>query len=237
MSSSLYAKIFNEPPREFSALDKIESIDKTRILKMTISGGEPSIIEPVTNLLSSAGAGYNLQEIKFPTNCSRPITEIVPTLETGIKTIVSMSIDGTGPVFEYCRWPIKWDKFERTVDYYLELREKYSNLVLDFMMAASSLSAPGYEAVLKFGEAKSLKVSHNFVYRPHAIRLASRNPLTLHAKEMLEQSTYRQARELAQFLAIEDYDSTDELRAFITDGDRRRGTNFNETYSKFGVTL
>ena len=45
--------------------------------------------------------------------------------------IGTLSLDGTGDVHDYVRWPIKWKNFTKTVKAYKDLQKQYPLLKLN----------------------------------------------------------------------------------------------------------
>ena len=56
------------------------------------------------------------------TNGSRMIDEIITLLKKKIMVIVTISFDGIDNIHDYVRWPIKWEKFTKTVEKYKKLQ-------------------------------------------------------------------------------------------------------------------
>lgn len=235
--SSFHAKTFNTPVVEFSAIPMLDKIDPARIVSLSIGGGEPSITSSVIDLLENKLHKLNLQNISFSANGTRAMTEIIPLLERGTRVQVSISMDGTEKIFEYNRWPIKWDKFLATLDTYKELRAEYPNLRISLTPTLSALTIIDYRNILLFAETHAVAMQLSNIQTPDVLQLSKTNTLTLKGKELLLSSLFAEDRQFARLVATDEHDTTDELCEFIEFGDQKRNIQFNDYYRSYGIQI
>lgn len=107
----------------------LNTVPLDSLYSLYILGGEP--FYGVTNLkvlrhIVKTHPNPGQIELQYQTNGS-----IIPDAETidlwqNFKTVIfSMSIDGVGERFNYLRWPLKWHRVERTLDYLLKNSNVY----------------------------------------------------------------------------------------------------------------
>jgi sulfatase maturation enzyme AslB (radical SAM superfamily) len=100
-------------PRQF-----MPDIDLAQLTKLMVTGGEPTINTKFLRLLESLiGTKQQDLSISVSTNAAvftrrmKKIVNYLPNLR------FSISIDGFDKVNQYIRWPIKWNKMMRNIDY------------------------------------------------------------------------------------------------------------------------
>lgn len=87
---------------------RMPDIDYDNAKFVEFLGGEPLMDQKTTEILKKLNKEC---VISFVTNGSIDIKqELLDLLVTFKKLIVCFSIDGIGPVYEYQRWPLKWNK-------------------------------------------------------------------------------------------------------------------------------
>ena len=88
---------------------KFWSLPLERVVHLDINGGEPSASKNYKHIL--ANLPPDIRSIRVNTNCALILDELEDLVKRGIQVTVTVSIDGIGNVYEYVRWPVKWDKF------------------------------------------------------------------------------------------------------------------------------
>jgi MoaA/NifB/PqqE/SkfB family radical SAM enzyme len=91
--------------------------DLSRLDRFFVTGGEP-LLEPrffeIVDWLIARGAAERI-ELEIVTNATRFSEEIAAKLAAFRGVYVSLSLDGTGDVFEYMRYPARWDSVAKNV--------------------------------------------------------------------------------------------------------------------------
>lgn len=144
-----------------------------RITHLDINGGEPSASKNYRQVL--ANLPKNVKSIRINTNCSLVIPELDKIVAQGVKVTVTVSLDGIGPVHDYVRWPIEWDKF-------------YSNLMkyqsmpiteLNTWTTVSALNIGDFDNILAFVKEHNLLHSYALLNTPDELNVKYTNTLTL----------------------------------------------------------
>ena len=105
---------------------KFFKLPQSRILKGDVNGGEPTASKNYKKLLANLPRKTKI--VRMNTNGSRMIKELEAILRNRIMVIVTLSFDGVGDVHDYVRWPIKWEKFTKTIEKYKKLQGKGNQL-------------------------------------------------------------------------------------------------------------
>lgn len=147
-----------------------------RILELDINGGEPTASPNYKKILRKLPT--NIRIVRMNTNGSRMINELEDILKKGVVAIVTLSLDGVDRVHDYVRWPIKWHKYNENVERYIELRERYKNLYLDFWTTVSSLNLHDFANIQTY--AAQMRIPHNwaFLHTPKVLDVRYTNRLT-----------------------------------------------------------
>jgi len=147
------------------------------------------------------------------------IDELENILKKGVVAIVTLSLDGTEAVHDYVRWPIKWSKYTENVNKYIELRNRYKNLHLDFWTTVSSLNLNDFLNIQTY--AAQMRIPHDwaFLHTPEVLDVRYANALT----ENAEHSFIGQ-------VAIDEDNST-RLERFIKRQDLMRGISIRNYFS------
>jgi len=188
-----------------------------RMVELDINGGEPTASPNYKKILKNLPG--NIKIVRMNTNGSRMIEELEDILKKGITVIVTLSLDGTNNVHDYVRWPIKWSKYNDNVNKYLEMRDRYKNLHLDFWTTVSCLNINDFANIQTY--AAQMKIPHNwaFLHRPHVLDVRYSNRLT----ETAEHSFIGQ-------VAIDDNNDL-ELERYIKRQDRLRNINIKDYFN------
>mgnify|MGYP003657166091 CR=1 FL=1 len=152
------------------------SIPKERIIQLDINGGEPSYSKNYQKILNDLPP--NLSYLRINTNGHRVMPNIEFILNKNIHVNVTLSLDGTKNVHDYVRWPVIWNNYTNTVDSYLELRKKYTNLTLDFWTTLSVLNLNNLSEIINYTESKEIPHSYALLERPTCLSIKKTNWLT-----------------------------------------------------------
>jgi|TARA_B110000285_G_scaffold75636_1_gene87128 MoaA/NifB/PqqE/SkfB family radical SAM enzyme len=131
-----------------------EVIENIKHIKhLTISGGEPFLLEKTPILLEEIANKNPEMDLSINTNGSILTDKIVSALKRIKSVRLCVSIDGYGLVQEYIRHPLKWDKIEKNLKKLYEL--KSSNFFLTFNITVQSFNIFNLDVLLK-------KLIHNY---------------------------------------------------------------------------
>lgn len=122
-------------------------------------GGEPLLEKKVIPILEKLNKDCC---ISFVTNGSISIDKkLLDLLRKFNKLIICLSIDGIGPVFEYHRWPLKWNKL-------LENLEQFRSLECDLSVSytLTNINLPYYDETISWFKSQNLKYLINKVRHP-----------------------------------------------------------------------
>jgi sulfatase maturation enzyme AslB (radical SAM superfamily) len=156
--------------------DLFHQLPIDKILVFEITGGEPSVSNLYKKSLKSLT--NKTKYVRVNTNGSKFIPEIEPLLINGTNVTITLSIDGTHNVFEYIRWPLKWDNVLEVINQYLQLRIKYQNLKLDVWSSISALNIGDFTNIKKFSEQYDIPMSYALVHDPDVLNIKYQNRFT-----------------------------------------------------------
>ena len=208
-------------------LQKFFGLPQHRILEVDVNGGEPTASKNYKVLLKNLPS--NTKIVRMNTNGSRMINELIDLLENKIMVIVTISFDGTEDVHDYVRWPIKWEKFIKTVAKYKKLQKQYKLLKLDFWTTVSCLNIGDFPNIIKYASDNNINHAWAFLNTPDVLNVKYKNPFTANAKIDFLSSNNKMLHEMATHIAIEP-NNTD-LSLFIKKQDYIRKININDYFS------
>jgi sulfatase maturation enzyme AslB (radical SAM superfamily) len=158
LTSKKYIKIDNA--------DRVWQLPQERIVHLDINGGEPSHSKNYKHLLSNLPK--NVKSIRLNTNCSTVLEELWKLCESGVHVTVTVSLDGIGPVHDFVRWPIKWDKFYKNLMIYKSMPIK-----LNLWTTVSALNIDDLPNIIAF--AREQVIDHSYAYLTTPQELAVEN--------------------------------------------------------------
>lgn len=207
MHGANYKKVDN------SAL--LEKLPVDRIVELDINGGEPSNSPAYKKLLEDPPP--NVKIIRINTNASKFIDSVPKLLDKGIKVIVTASLDGTGKIYEYARWPLKWDKFNDVINQYKRIDDSHALFSIDFWTTLSAYTVGDLDNIDAYSKQMGIPLSVGRLKTPAPLDVRYTNPLTKNSKHLPD-------------VAI-DRDNTQELLDYIKQQDKLRGTNYEDCYN------
>jgi sulfatase maturation enzyme AslB (radical SAM superfamily) len=163
--------------------------------------------------------------LRVNTNGSRVLPNLDAILERGVHVVITLSLDGTGLVHDYVRWPIKWTNYIHSVDAYTRLRQQYRNLTVQAWTVLHALNAGDYDNIVEFTQANGIKHSWALLENPTPLDPKRVNDLTIAAKKSLK-STYP---DIAKVIASEE-NNQQELDQFLQQQDRLRNISFGDYF-------
>ena len=208
-------------------LQKFFGLPQHRILEVDVNGGEPTASKNYKVLLKNLPS--NTKIVRMNTNGSRMINELIDLLENKIMVIVTISFDGTEDVHDYVRWPIKWEKFIKTVAKYKKLQKQYKLLKLDFWTTVSCLNIGDFPNIIKYASDNNINHAWAFLNTPNVLNVKYKNPFTVNAKIDFLSSNNKMLHEMATHIAIEPNNTN--LSLFIKKQDYIRKININDYFS------
>ena len=195
---------------------KFFKLPQSRILEVDVNGGEPTASKNYKKLLTNLPRKTKI--VRMNTNGSRMIDEIITLLKKKIMVIVTISFDGVDNVHDYVRWPIKWEKFTKTIEEYKKLQEQYKLLKLDFWTTVSCLNVGDLPNIIEYAKNKNIPHAWAFLNDPDALNVKYKNKLTTSAKHIAPDK-----------IAIAE-DNSNQLELFIKRQDYIRKINYNDYF-------
>jgi molybdenum cofactor biosynthesis enzyme MoaA len=145
---------------------KFWSLPLDRVVHLDINGGEPSASKNYKHIL--ANLPPSIQSVRVNTNCALVLDELEALTKRGVQVTVTVSIDGIGSVYEYVRWPVKWDKFYTNLMKYREMPVK-----LNLWTTVSALNVDDLPNIIEF--AREHNISHSYAYLAEPVELTVEN--------------------------------------------------------------
>ena len=160
LTSKKYIKINNA--------DRFWSLPQDRIVHLDINGGEPSYSKNYKHIL--ANLPNNVKSIRLNTNCNTVLEELWDVCNRGVHVTVTVSLDGIGPVHDFVRWPIKWDKFYKNLQRYMEMPVR-----LNTWTTVSVLNVDDLPNILNFVKEHGLEHSYAYLSDPKELRVENKD--------------------------------------------------------------
>jgi hypothetical protein len=237
-ASSLWARELGMPPSEPVALNHHKMLSAKYVY---LAGGEPLLIEECLKLISAIADQAQQPELVINTNLTSVSDQTFEQLSRIQNLTLVVSVDASGTVNEYHRWPLSWNKFMRNLDRAYELLGSHNIM---FNTVIDAVSVFGLGALTQLDSRVGLWNIENLIM-PDSLLLENipdqHKPLAHTQLEQLKTSQFY-STDLA-FKRVIDHaviqlDKTgrpDLLRGYINNIDQRRkinhqdylGVNFN----------
>ena len=136
--------------------------------RISLLGGEP-LFDPKTFEILQKLIDHNNTDcfISLVTNGSINLNpQQIELLKQFDDLNICVSIDGIGTVFEYMRWPSKWDVLTANIGQYRSIAK---NISVSYTI--SSLNALYYDQTVDWFKQNNLDYNHNIVYYPNWLSL------------------------------------------------------------------
>jgi sulfatase maturation enzyme AslB (radical SAM superfamily) len=146
--------------------DKFWQLPLDRVVHLDISGGEPSYSKNYKYIL--ANLPKNIKSVRLNTNCTTVLEELWELCRRGVHVTVTVSLDGIGPVHDFVRWPVKWDKFYNNLQRYMEMP-----VTLNTWTTVSALNVDDLSNILEF--VKQHNLDHSYAYLKEPVELTVEN--------------------------------------------------------------
>jgi pyruvate-formate lyase-activating enzyme len=138
-------------------------IDFDRAISLVFRGGEPLLSATNFKILQQLIKHKNTDcFVSFTTNGSVELTQKQKdTLAQFSNINVCFSIDGLGPVFEYLRYPLKWNQILKNLEYY-----KTHNIDVSVSFTVSNLNVLYFDEIVNWFDQHQIRYLVNPVYNP-----------------------------------------------------------------------
>jgi sulfatase maturation enzyme AslB (radical SAM superfamily) len=181
-SSHLSTKIGSIESKKFIKINnysKLSVFPWEQITHLDINGGEPSASPNYKKLLQNPPP--NLKSVRINTNASKYIKSLETLISKNIQVTITISLDGTESVYEYVRWPGKWQKLQDVLNQYKKITPD-----INFWTTVNALNIGDFDNIVEY--AKSVEIDHAwaFLNYPHQLDAKYKNSLTLAAKEKIQ---------------------------------------------------
>lgn len=188
ISSSAWAKLEKDQGRsayktwQLYPADMDKKINYSTAKSIGFRGGEPFMSKTNFHILEKLAEARNYScFISFTTNGS---FELTPKQIRLIKQFPNMnfcfSIDGIGPVFEYVRYPLKFDQIEKNIEFC-----QAHGIIASVNYTLSNLNILYYAQTIEWFEQHNLKYMVSPVYGPLCFSPSS---LPDHVKQQIKQT-------------------------------------------------
>lgn len=167
------------------SMEELEHIDWANLKQLSLIGGEPLYEKRNFDILQKLIDHNNTNcFVTTVTNGSVKLTQKHIDILTKLTNVnFCLSIDGTGPVFEYIRWPLKWDQLEKNIKMYRDL-----NIDLSVSYTINNMNIFYHNETIKWFNDNNLRYNHNIVTRPGWFNL---NSLPKDLKEKINLDLFR----------------------------------------------
>lgn len=223
-NENLSTKIGSLITKDYLIVDNTKgfwALPQDRIAHLDLNGGEPSFSKNYKQIL--ANLPPNVESVRLNTNCTTVLEELIPLADRGIKITVTVSFDGVGPVHDYVRWPIKWQKFKDNLMTYRSMP-----IELNLWTTVNVLNIGNMPEISKFVADYELDHSWAFLNRPSELNIEYANHLTLTAKEIDHPSMVA----LHPFIAVKENNQL-ALDSYIARQDRLRGIDIRNYIKEY----
>lgn len=153
--------------------EKFWQLPVERIVKLDINGGEPTASPAYQSLLENLPP--NVKEVRVNTNGSRILPNLDKLIERGVRVTVTVSLDGIGRVHDYVRWPIKWDAFEKNLQYYVSLGNA---IELNTWTTVHALNVGNLKDIIAYTQDNKINHAWAFLEAPSELNVKYSNHFT-----------------------------------------------------------
>ena len=178
--STKIGSLTNKKYIKINNADRFWSLPQERIVHLDINGGEPSHSKNYKHIL--ANLPENVKSVRLNTNCSTVLEELWTLCERGVHVTVTVSLDGIGPVHDFVRWPITWDKFYKNLMAYKDMPVK-----LNLWTTVSVLNVDDLPNIIEF--AREHRIDHSYAYLTTPSELAVENKNTPESIAYIQKQT------------------------------------------------
>jgi sulfatase maturation enzyme AslB (radical SAM superfamily) len=162
--------IVPQAPRIMTREEIDNNLDYANLVTLNFVGGEPLYEKLNFYILEQLLAHNNARcFITFTTNGSVEISPANQELLKQFKNInIGISIDGTGPVFEYMRFPLKWDQLLHNLEFFRTITD---NITASY--TTSNLNVLYHNETIAWFQEQNLRYHYNPIINPGHFRPAA----------------------------------------------------------------
>jgi MoaA/NifB/PqqE/SkfB family radical SAM enzyme len=146
----------------------LENVQETRMFYL--AGGEPLVnpfVRRLIDTLIDRGAAAHVS-LEISTNATVLPPPLIEQLSRFANVRLFLSIDGYGPLYEYIRYPGKWDRVAKNLEEVSRLTSGWSCAVTTTVQNYNALALP---EIFKTMEAYGLPCNFNLVYQPEYLSI------------------------------------------------------------------
>ena len=174
---------------QFIDLDRIfKSLDFSDLKTLTLLGGEPLYEKKNLLILKKLlELGNDKCFISMVTNGSVELSAEYKKILSKFKNLnFCVSIDGTGLVFEYIRFPLDWNTLEKNLGFFRELTD-----LVSANYSLSNLNVLYHNQTVAWFESQKMKYANNPIYHPEWLQpRALPKSVKKHLKSVLNNVDY-----------------------------------------------
>lgn len=216
--SSYYGKISGDRRLLKLTYEEILSYIHKDVVQLEIVGGEPLFSAANLQLLNNLPK--SIKYLRINTNASK-YYDFSTLLEQNIVCELTLSLDATGEIFNYVRWPLKWDSVTKNVELWLKTREKYPKFKIGINAVVSALNIGHLHKLEEFASENNIGLYYNSLRDVDVLDIKYRNFLTTD----VQNHSYNY-----NFPVAVDRDNNAELLQWLERNDRMRGINYKNYY-------
>ena len=194
-------------------------LDETlpQVLHIDLYGGEPLLVKRHWTMLKSIplSDAKNIS-LHFNTNGTQWDDNYADILCRFKEVRADISIDGVGPVFEYMRWPAKWDQVSANIQNFKNLSLNNPQIMVSICITLSILNIWSLPETIEYTNELGTNCYLNLLHNPVPMNLQSLSPK---AAELV----------LAQLDSIS-HEQIDSVKEFIKSGGEYRQSRTNELF-------
>lgn len=179
--SSAWETLLNKNPKKISIKSEtLSNIDFKNLKMLSLLGGEPLYEkENFKHLITLIELGNTDCFISVVTNGSVELDQKQIDILKQFKNLnFCLSIDGIGPVFEYLRYPLKWNMLLANLELYKQI-----GIQVSVSYTISNLNIAYYQETVEWFDSQNLEYNHSLVnvpahYSPNALPQSIKEQLT-----------------------------------------------------------
>jgi hypothetical protein len=173
-----YNHFMQSRPKMYHPAESWTDQDLANVEKINFFGGEPLLDREHPAMLQRlVDSGRSKQVTLFySTNCQQSAGRKLIELWKQFKRIeIFFSVDGMGEQFEYLRWPGKWSRTQRVIDWFLALPQSFPNVDWYFRgsQCVSLFNIASYWQTAEWLRNKLGGVYFNIVDHPNYLRMTA----------------------------------------------------------------
>jgi len=230
--SALKNNFIQVRPKMYHLASNWSDNDLKNVVKLNFFGGEPLLDKEHPEILQQIINSGRADQVTlfYSTNCQQTPGKRLLELWTQFRRVeVFFSVDGMGAQFEYLRWPGKWARTQRVIEWFLTLPTRYPEVDWYFQgsQCVSLFNVASYWHTADWLRKTLGGVYFNIVDHPNYLRMtALPEPAKLQIAESIPDP------QIKQYLFIEQSDP-EYLKQFVIwckRQDQYRGQDFTETF-------